>query len=214
MPGFICILLWFNPKWQLSPPQPLTCSHMMGWGGEVRKVVGWDKDSSVGEIWENQTRAFIPHFLRAGRCAAISRKARLCRMQRWLEKANSTASNTLLFLLVPPALGAEPDALWAGISQQDSAVLSLPVCPQPHRWWGRMRSRKGLGPVCALPRDKESIPEVKENIPEVKESIPGLSALAPLKNTKHNPYCEKSWLYPSQNWDTPGHCFLLLSDPF
>ena len=51
--ALLSLLSWFNPSWQLGTTQLLAHSpHPVGNGGENRKkvkLVGWDKDSLIGQ---------------------------------------------------------------------------------------------------------------------------------------------------------------------
>ena len=61
------------------------------------------------------------------------------------------------FILLPPAVYAECDIIWYGISLW-SVGVNCPSCvpsqlfghPQPPHWWGGVRSRNCLGSVSAL----------------------------------------------------------------
>ena len=82
------------------------------------------------------------------------------------------------FLLLPPALYAEHDVIWYGISLWSVGVSSpscvpsqLLVHPQPTHWWGGVRSRKGLDSVQALLSNKENIPVLSTLFPAQIQNI-------------------------------------------
>jgi len=69
-------------------------------------------------------------------------------------RQNAVAQNIPPFFLLPPAFIAERDIIWYGMSLW-SFEVSCPGCvlsqllvhPQPTRWWGCERGRKGLDSV-------------------------------------------------------------------
>jgi len=104
-----------------------------------------------------QNKEFIRCFPSAGRCSAVSRKARIHQAQWLLGKTNAITPNISPFLLLPPTLYAEYDLKWHGTSLWSGGVScpgrvpsQLLVHPQPPYWWGGVRSRKGLDSVQAL----------------------------------------------------------------
>lgn len=76
------------------------------------------------------------HSLLPGGCSVTSGKARLHHAWWWLRKANSITLNILPFLLLPPALYAEHDAIWYGIQPWAAGVsCALPTpCALPGSW--------------------------------------------------------------------------------
>ena len=69
----------------------------------------------------------------------------------YLGRENAITPNVPPFLLLPPAVCAEHDAAWCGISLWSAGVScpsrvpsQLLVHPQPTRWWGGVRRDKAL----------------------------------------------------------------------
>ena len=86
-----------------------------------------------------------------GRQGFICRKAGLHHVEWLLGKTNAITLIVPPFLLLPQLYIAEHDVIWCGIalwSVEDSCPSCVPsqllVHPQPTRWWGGVRSRKGL----------------------------------------------------------------------
>ena len=66
-------------------------------------------------------------------------------------ETNAITLNVFPFLLLPPALHAEHDIIWCGISLWSVGVScpshipsQLLVGPQPTHWWGRVKVEKTL----------------------------------------------------------------------
>ena len=157
-------MLWFNPSWQLSTTQPLTHLPHSGIGErirriKVRKLMGCDKDSLIGKAkatHSSKAKQGIHLPLPIGRqvFSHLQESRAPSRVNGYLGRQNTMIPNVSSFLLLPPALHAEHDVIWSGISLW-SAGDSCPGCvasqllvhPQPPHWWGGVRSRKGLGAV-------------------------------------------------------------------
>lgn len=157
-PGLWCThVLCFNPV-SISAPHSCWVTPSQ-WDGDsiirvkVRKCRAWDKDSLVGKAKPKQNKTFFHYFPWAGSCSGISRTAGLHHVEWWLGKTKTITLNIPSFLILPPALCAEQDAIWYGILLW-SVWLSCPSCVPsqfvhsqlPH-WWGGVRGRKGLGSV-------------------------------------------------------------------
>ena len=79
---------------------------------------------------------------------------------------------------LPSRFIAEHDVIWFGISLWSVGGQLSRLCPprllvhpQPARWWGGVRSRKGVDSVQALLSSNENIPELSTPFP------------APIRNT-------------------------------
>ena len=88
-------------------------------------------------------------------------------MYRFLGKTNAVTPNVPPSFFFPQLYIAEHEVIRYGISLWSvGCIPSCPVCvpsqllvhPQPPRWWGGGRSRKGLDSVEALLSDNENIP--------------------------------------------------------
>ena len=86
-----------------------------------------------------------------------AQEAGLHRVCRLLWKTNTITSDVPSLLLLPPALYAEQDPIWFGISFW-SVGVGCPSCvssktlvhPQCPHWWRGVRGKKGLGSVLVL----------------------------------------------------------------
>lgn len=131
-PGLWCThVLCFNPV-SISAPHSCWVTPSQ-WDGDsiirvkVRKCRAWDKDSLVGKAKPKQNKTFFHYFPWAGSCSGISRIAGLHHVEWWLGKTKTITLNIPSFLILPPALCAEQDAIWYGILLW-SVWVSCPSC--------------------------------------------------------------------------------------
>lgn len=113
----------------------------------------------------------------------------MCLVVTWGDKSHHSKHPPLLFFL--PALHAEHDARWSGVSLWSAGVTwpawvpSQGVHPRPRHCGGGVRSRKGLGCVQALLSNSKTI--YQRCFQHKPQTLPC---------PRH---CKENELYPKQN---------------
>ena len=155
------VVSWFNPSQQLSPTQPL--AHSPQWnGGENRKSKN-EKTRGLRERQSNRysksrahkqskTRnSFTTSHRQAGvqpspgKQGSITPNAYLGRQMPSLRTSPPSFFFPQLYMLSMTSYGMEYP--FGHLGSAVPAVSQFLVHPQPTRWWGGVRSRKGLDSV-------------------------------------------------------------------